>query len=602
MKAWLLVITAALLVAIFSSVGRSAESPVMRNPAGYGTLPPSTYRDGLVNNPNPIDATGNLLVTGNVRRGMYFRGTVPYRSTTSFSAPLGSSALDSFLRDTAGSEDFAERSNKYRVQPYYSPTQTVTTMVPGKSEVFGPMGVRIDDRIRPGTAIVTDGLLGLDALPRVQASPDQDAAAGDSDFQELQRRYHPLVEPPSTLQTPLSGVSLSSRQMEPLVPGQLGIRLESDVLVDGAQDRTQDAMGLARDSDQDSQPGFADPQRRRNRPAREGLVQYPDEELSVENRKSRPEMREQAGSTESGDLVKPGADRSRSDGGYDSVAPSDVTLPEASGQDRREVLELIREQLDALTKSIETGLREDEAGTGISGTDTQRQEALSPSQDGVGLRDASRPYQPARADSRLNPAGAGEAGILSTVSSLDELRQRGTPVLSANAERMKEPHGSLESFTQSRFNKHISDAEEHLKAGRYYRAADSFTLAAVYQPDNPVVLAGRGHALFAAGEYMSSALFLARALAIQPDYLQATVDLAAVLGGADKLAARTADVEQWLARSGAPQLQFLLSYVYFRTGRLDQARQAIAEAHKKMPDSPAVEVMRTAINQVSPKQ
>jgi len=205
----------------------------------------------------------------------------------------------------------------------------------------------------------------------------------------------------------------------------------------------------------------------------------------------------------------------------------------------------------------------------------------------------------------------GEVGILSTVSSLDEIpsagsgpelvegRQREGPNLSANAERIEGPNGSLESFSQSRFNEHISAAEDHLKAGRYYRAVDSFTLASVYQPNNPVVLAGKGHALFAAGEYMSSALFLARTLTVRPDYMQTKVNLTAMLGGVDKLAERVADVEQWLARSGSAQLQFLLGYVYFRTGRLDRARQAIAAAYEKMPYSPAVGVMKTAIDQAA---
>ena len=86
---------------------------------------------------------------------------------------------------------------------------------------------------------------------------------------------------------------------------------------------------------------------------------------------------------------------------------------------------------------------------------------------------------------------------------------------------------------------------------------------------------------------MSSALFLARVLAVQPDYAQVKVDLAAMLGGPEKLTERIADVEQWLARSGSAQLQFLLSYVYFRTDRLVQAQQAISAAYERMPHTPA---------------
>lgn len=671
MKAWLLVLTAALFVAASSLVSWSVESPGIRNPAGSGTIPQSSYRSGLVSSPQPIDTTGNLLMTGNVRRGMHFRGTVPYRSTTSFGATLGSSALSSFLRDTAGSEDFGGRSNKYRVQPFYSPTQTVTTMVPGRPGVFNPMNIRIGSGMQQGASLVGNGVLGLNSLPQEQIPLGQGVAGSDSGLQKLQGRYRPFVEPPSTPERtlPRDG-SRSLWEAERLVPGQLGIRQETEMsAAERPQGRVQEATGtmegLTTDSGQGLEPGYLDPQRRQNLPARDGFAQYRDQEASSETLRSRldaqrpvgsaadaersstarsgpgtleqfapPKARtlqkgtsplgtsskfrtdgEQQRSAEHGDLTKRGVEGLKRDTGYGSVAPSGVSSPDTFGQEQREVLERIRQQLDALTKSVEAGLQED-AGK-IGG-------AESVGQGLTGLSDSSSLYQPQRvgpllstesglapAAGRLSPAGdegnthlkfperTGQVSIQSTVSPLDELRQRGRADLSANATRIKGSHGGPESFSEAKFSEHMSAAEDHLKAGRYYRAADSFTLAAVYQPSNPVVLAGRGHALFAAGEYMSSALFLARALAIHPDYAQAKVDLVAMLGGAGKLAERTVDVEQWLARSGSGQLQFLLSYVYFHTGRLSQAKQAIAAAHEKMPNSPAAGAMRAAIIQAA---
>jgi len=571
MKAWL---KAVLLVAIFSLSGWSVESPVMRNPAGYGTIPPSSYRNGLVNNPNPIDATGNLLMTGNVRRGMHFRGAIPYRSTTSFSATLGSSALNSFLRDTAGSEDFGSRSNKYRVQPFYSPAQMVTTMVPGRSEVFHPMGMKMDDRIRPGTTFVGNGLLGLDAMPRAHTSHDQEATADDSDFQKLQERYRPLVEPPSTSEgTSRRGVSLGSRHMEHLVPGQLGIRQNQEGEVRGrtTEDRRQEEKNRKPMSGLD--PQLSDPD----------LTQNPGEDMSLEDLKSRLELLHPVGSAE----VKTVKDEFTAHSGLVAVdqadpwmSPTQVKDPKPKTQDpssesgvgrleygdRREVLEQISKQLDALTKSVEAGL-----------LDTRRESPL-----------------PNR-ESRVENPDFSEPSLETRYQIVDARRE----LPNQNQESRIEDLESVESFSQSRFNQHVSAAEDHLKAGRYYRAVDSFTLAAVYEPSNPVVLAGKGHALFAAGEYMSSALFLARVLAVQPDYTQVKIDLAAMLGGPEKLAERIAEVEQWLARSGSAQLQFLLSYAYFRAGRLNQAKQAINKAFEKMPHSPAVVAMRTAIHQAT---
>ena len=119
---------------VFCGVGLSLENPSVGNPVGSGTVPPTAYQPGLVQSPNPIDMSGNLVVTGNVANGMQFRGVVPYNSPTSFYAPASSlqhtsAGLDSFLRDTAGSQNFGSSSGG--LTPYYSPTWTVTTTQPG---------------------------------------------------------------------------------------------------------------------------------------------------------------------------------------------------------------------------------------------------------------------------------------------------------------------------------------------------------------------------------------------------------------------------------------------------------------------------------------
>ena len=139
-------------------------------------------------------------------------------------------------------------------------------------------------------------------------------------------------------------------------------------------------------------------------------------------------------------------------------------------------------------------------------------------------------------------------------------------------------------------------AEDYLTKGKYYRAADSYTMASLYKPDDPLAYAGKSHALFAAGEYMSSALFLYRALEIFPEYALFKIDIETMVAGRDKLESRVVDVEQWLEKSGSAELQFLLSYIYYQMGRLDQAKKAIDAAHEKMPESPAVKALKKAID------
>jgi tetratricopeptide (TPR) repeat protein len=138
-------------------------------------------------------------------------------------------------------------------------------------------------------------------------------------------------------------------------------------------------------------------------------------------------------------------------------------------------------------------------------------------------------------------------------------------------------------------------AEDYLSASRYYKAADSFALALDYVPNNPKALTGRSRALFAAGEYVSSALYLCRALAIRPDYAKSRMDLVTLVGDRSRLAARIADLEQWSARSGSPQLGLLLGYVYLQIGRFSEAIEAVEAADLKTPNSGDFAAAKAAI-------
>ncbi|KKL05102.1 hypothetical protein LCGC14_2609390, partial [marine sediment metagenome] len=168
--------------------------------------------------------------------------------------------------------------------------------------------------------------------------------------------------------------------------------------------------------------------------------------------------------------------------------------------------------------------------------------------------------------------------------------------LSARAKVILGSHKTFASFSEDKFNQHLRTAERYLKQGRYYRAADAYTLASIYKPEDPLAYAGKSHALFAAGEYMSSALFLSRAFEIFPEYAQFKIDLEAMIGDRDKLETRIVDVEQWLGRSDSAELQFLLGYIYYQMGRLQAGRGAIDGALEKMPEAPAVITLKGAID------
>ena len=136
-----------------------------------------------------------------------------------------------------------------------------------------------------------------------------------------------------------------------------------------------------------------------------------------------------------------------------------------------------------------------------------------------------------------------------------------------------------------------------MKQGRFYRAADAYTLASIYKPNDPLGYAGKSVALFGSGEYLSSALFLARALEIFPEYAKVKIDLVGMIGDKDTVENRILEARDWMDKSDSGELEFLLSYIYYQMDRLEFARQSIETAAKKMPDSPAVAAMKKAIDE-----
>ena len=684
MKVRLFMFAAALFVILCPPISWSIQSSWTSSPLGSSTVPQSSISSGLVNTPDPIDTAGNLLITGNVRRGMHFRGNVPYQSPTSFGSTLGSSALSSFLRDTTGPEDFGSYSPTFGPQPYYSATETVTTMAPGRSEVLSPMSARLNTRMQQDTRLEGMAAFGADASP-VEPMSFAPGTAAELAVQGPQTRYHLFEESRLTAE---DGLSLSSANPERLTPGWIGPDREGEMSAGErfqSRGQGQEAVSPARAAAADSGLGLgwesavSSPERQQRWPAPDTSLQYPNPAMSIEALRSgfetqvpiesdaeaKQSVTAGYGSSSFNELAPstnpalrdglalqkgangPGTSQKLLSGQYGdsvrnetanaeraaqstSVPQGGVLLQGGADQNQRDILERIKQQLEDLTRSVEAGLQNVSGDPAQTAKTTAAAKPESPRLDsrsympdlpGAGSRsqiDSSGElslYVPQRAVSGFGgeavSALAGEdqaeAGVefpqtddvarpQNEASALDKFKHLSQTDVTTEAKRIMGPHTSLESLSGAKFNEHVRAAEEHLRAGRYYRAADAFALASVYKPDDPLVLAGRSHALFAAGEYISSALFLSRALAIYPEYMQMRVDLAGLVGGQEKVTQRLADVEQWYARSGSGQLQLLLSYVYYRTGNLTQARRAVDAAYEKMPELPAVRAMKTTID------
>ena len=549
MKNRLFIIFSAVFIAALSGTARpltnsSVGNPSVRNPVGPATVPQSSYRSGLFASPNPIDTTGNLVITGNVGGGKHFRGIVPYNSTSNFESTAGSTTLDSFLRRSAGSGGIGNLPGIYN--PYYSSSGTVTTTRPGLSSVVRPPTTNIQGRTAEGFTVSVTGQ--EQALARAQIGiPDVS--------------YRPMRLNPQQLEKLILDGVLTHAEAKRLVDeqnvGQME-RLQQDV------QRLESKAPLFRQSlivrDDPLRPfskfeQTKDVLRPFELPRFKKQVSEDIQLQPTQDKKSAPAKDEQA-------YLK-------------TIKQIDAFKKATEDSSDADVYEQMKEQIESITKSFETTVEEETMEqTGTAADVIKSSRAKRDSFEKL-LSQMQTPLKDEEIDEL-------ESELVIQAMSKNKQEELSGVDLAARAKGIMGEHKTFASYSKDKFNQHMRSAEQYLKEGKYYRAADTYTLASIYKPNDPLAYAGKSHALFAAGEYMTSALFLSRALEIFPEYAQFKIDLVAMVGDRDKLESRIIDIKQWMKRSGSAKLRFLLGYVYYQMGRVDEAKRATDAAYKKL--------------------
>ncbi|MGE5293438.1 MAG: hypothetical protein ACM3VT_01285, partial [Solirubrobacterales bacterium] len=180
------------------------------------TVPAGSARGGLVRSPNPIDASSNLAVTGNVAGGKHFRGDIPYGSTSAFGAPLGSTSLDSFRRYSAVPQTRTSYPQNYT--PYYSSTGTVTTTAPGYQGVFSPSSPRIVGSLDPSVSQPMDLTTSADSSIPLISPKGADAGVGSAATGLPQLPYGPMPGVSSEIKSNVTNGPGSLLSEPPLSP------------------------------------------------------------------------------------------------------------------------------------------------------------------------------------------------------------------------------------------------------------------------------------------------------------------------------------------------------------------------------------------------
>jgi len=141
----------------------------------------------------------------------------------------------------------------------------------------------------------------------------------------------------------------------------------------------------------------------------------------------------------------------------------------------------------------------------------------------------------------------------------------------------------------SAFNNEMLKAESLVEIGRYYEAADRYEVARVLSPSNPLPMVGKGHALLAAGDYLSAAVNLLAGIERFPELARFRIDLQSLLGGGEIVDIRRSDLLHRLENREDPQLRFLLGYLEYFGGHQESG---LANLEQAAADPNATPIMR----------
>jgi len=539
-------------------------NPAIRSPIGPPTVPQSSYRSGLFPSRNPINTSGNQVITGNVGGGKHFRGVVPYNAISDFSGTTTSTTFNSFLRRSASSGGVGILPGRY--SPYYSPSGTVTTTRPGLRSV-----------VRPPTSQVPGRTVEGFTVPSV---PQQQTLAGPK-ISTPDISYRPMRFKPQHLEKLILDGTLTYAEAKRLVDEQNVAqmeRLKQDL--GQLQHRAPPLKQSLIVRDESLRP-FSELEK-------DAVTLQPPTLLKIrEQEKQQEPLHDKRLLTGKDGLINLRTQEQAVEVGKEEKDVSDL-----------DVYERMKQEIESIqAKYSIPEARESKQTSSIDGEQSKAGENQKEPKEKTPSEILINQMQMALAEEE--GIDEFEAELLRQATSIKPQEKLTGVALSVRAKSIMGEHKTFASFSEDNFNQHMRAAEQYLKEGKYYRAADTYTLASIYKGDDPLAYAGKSHALFAAGGYMSSALFLSRTLEIFPEYARFKIDLVAMVGDRDKVESRIADIEEWIERSDSAELHFLLGYVYHQIGRAGEAKKAIDAAYEKLPDRPAVKTLKKAIDSTS---
>lgn len=215
--------------------------------------------------------------------------------------------------------------------------------------------------------------------------------------------------------------------------------------------------------------------------------------------------------------------------------------------------------------------------------------------------DAGDTLKPAGGEARTTPASADEAEALPPApAARPRLVLEGVADLAAAAkwagDLLENPVSTFAGRHEDRLNQYIASGEEAMRNGEYYRAVGLFELAQTVDPRNPLPWLHRGHALVAAGQYMSAAWSLEQGIKRFPEIAAFRLDLPSFGGQQAIFDTRRADLEKRLAIAEHYQMRFLLGYLELYSGLPEEGLRDLDLAAKAAPPESVIAVFADVLS------
>ena len=489
---------------------------------------PNARLDALVPRVN-----NNLYITGNITGGGSFQGIIPYRSSMEFQGTLGSSTLSNFRRDSVGVNNLS--SGLPTRHPFVDYSRTLTGIrqrqVVRSHEFYQPKRVATTP-FTVRTNLQYNQNLAMRPLEQPNFSLNVSQPRQFNPYKPLGapgQKPEWLEGPTADLLQGKTPAGTTPELIQPLVPGQGELAQDQNLLPNDLRIQPMQPLTDEQETVQ-SAPSLLTSD---NRDLTGQTIQQEQELLGALGTGVGIETL-----TEAENQFAPAETQSQGTGKIDFPGMPPVGINPAMP---------------------ETGTpQEDSDPTKVSPLADLLPESSNLLTNQTPLKREKPSYWPKPFQPKLSVTGMPTTSLTSSGPSKNQ--------------------SNFEAQSRQQFQASMQQAAELLQKGRFYRAADAYSTAIVYDYASGAAHQGKAHALFGAGEYMSAAYFLYQALKLDPKLAKQRTDLRKLFADEKKFPSRLKELNDWQTKSNAAELKFLQGYVLYQIGSRDQAKTLLTDA------------------------